>query len=84
MDSGEIVGPNTSGEIRLKAACITEGYHSNKAESLAMWDNEGYFCTGDIGYYDEDNCFYVVDRIKEMLKFQSWHVGDIILVTYLF
>lgn len=39
-----------------------------------MWDTNGWLKTGDIAYFDEDGYFYIVDRIKEMLKFQSFHV----------
>lgn len=44
------------------------GYY--KMDSVAAWDADGWLKTGDIVYYDKDFCFYVVDRIKEMLKFR--------------
>lgn len=44
-------------------------------DSTDAWDTEGWLKTGDVAYYDEDLCFYIVDRIKEMLKFQSWHIA---------
>ncbi|KAF2886723.1 hypothetical protein ILUMI_19450, partial [Ignelater luminosus] len=34
-------------------------------------------------YYDDDYCFYVVDRIKDMLKFQGWQIAPAKLETIL-
>jgi len=35
---------------------------------------DGWFKTGDIGYYDENHWVYVVDRQKEMFKYDGNHV----------
>ena len=32
-----------------------------------------------MGYYDKDNCLYIIDRIKDLMKYQSWHVVPAIL-----
>lgn len=52
------------------------GYYNLPKETADVWDDDGYFKTGDIGYYDEDQCFYVVDRIKEMFKYKMWPVRN--------
>lgn len=54
-----------------------KGYY-NLPSSVAF-DEDGYLKTGDVVYYDEDFCFFVVDRIKEMLKYRSWHVAPAML-----
>lgn len=40
-------------------------------DSSKDFDADGYFKTGDIVQYDEDKCFYIMDRIKELLKYQG-------------
>ena len=35
------------------------------AESI---DSEGWFHSGDIGYYDDHGDFYIINRIKEVIK----------------
>lgn len=77
LDSQEIVGPYKRGELHLKTKYQMVGYHN--LDSSVSWDEEGWLKTGDVVYYDEDFCFYIVDRIKEMLKFQSWHVAPAFL-----
>ncbi|XP_017786046.1 PREDICTED: luciferin 4-monooxygenase-like [Nicrophorus vespilloides] len=66
------VGMNEHGEIRYKSQCQMNGYYN--MDSSEGFDSDGFVATGDVGYYDEDFCFYVVDRIKEMLKFRSYHI----------
>lgn len=56
----------------MKSEFIMNGYYN--LNSSNCWDEDGWLHTGDIVYYDSDNCFYHVDRIKEMLKYKSWHV----------
>lgn len=53
------------------------GYYN--LDSSDCFDSEGWLKTGDIVYYDEDYCFYVVDRIKEMLKYKSFHIVPAVL-----
>ena len=49
-----------------------QGYY--KLDSSEVFDKDGFLKTGDVGYYDEDGYLYVVERIKEMFKYQSWHI----------
>ncbi|KAF2895841.1 hypothetical protein ILUMI_10337 [Ignelater luminosus] len=49
------------------------GYYN--MDSSKCWDADGWLKTGEVSYYDEDNCFYIVDRMKDMLKFQSWYLA---------
>lgn len=48
-------------------------------DSSSCWDEDGFLKTGDVAYFDEDFCFYIVDRIKELLKFRSLHVVPAVL-----
>lgn len=72
LETNENLGPNKPGEIRVKTKHRMNGYYKN--DCSAVYDEDGYLRTGDVVYYDDDFCLYVVERIKEMLKFQCWHV----------
>lgn len=48
-------------------------------DSSSAYDSEGFIKSGDIAYYDEENCFYIVDRIKEMFKYKGWHILPAVL-----
>ncbi|KAF2893947.1 hypothetical protein ILUMI_12221 [Ignelater luminosus] len=72
-ETEELLGPYQKGEIRVKTEFCMNGYHN--IDSSDCWDSDGFLKTGDILYYDEDYCFYVVDRIKHMLKFQGYQIA---------
>ena len=42
--------------------------------TAATIDQDGFLHTGDIGFYDENECFYVVDRLKELIKYNALQV----------
>ncbi|KAK4873030.1 hypothetical protein RN001_015059 [Aquatica leii] len=81
IETEEALGPNQQGELRLKTDYCLNGYYNIDASDC--WDKDGWYRTNDLVYYDEDKCFYVVDRLKEFLKFQSWHVPPSLLETIL-
>lgn len=61
--------PARSGEpgtIYLKGPSITPGY-ANRPEATAEAINDGWLCTGDIGYLDEEGYLYVLDRRSDLI-----------------
>lgn len=73
-ENGNSLGPNQRGELCFKGTRVMAGYIGDKQATSAMIDEEGWLQTGDIGYYDEDLQFYVVDRIKELIKWKGFQV----------
>lgn len=52
-------------------------YHNNPEATANTIDPDGWLSTGDIGYYNEKKDFYIVDRIKELIKVQGYQVNGI-------
>lgn len=44
------------------------GYHNNEKTTKETLNSKGWLLTGDVGYYDEDEYFFMVDRTKELIK----------------
>ncbi|CRK87334.1 CLUMA_CG001136, isoform A [Clunio marinus] len=72
-EAGNNLGPNIKGEICVKPKELFLGY-LHEPEMTKQGIKDGWIHSGDIGYFDEDGFLYVVDRIKDMLKFNSFQV----------
>jgi long-chain acyl-CoA synthetase len=55
------------GEIAIRAAANIKGYWRNPAATEALFTADGYVRTGDIGYLDEDDYLFIVDRKKDII-----------------
>lgn len=74
-ETGEDVGERELGEVWLYGPQVMKGYLGKESATAAMIDAEGWLHTGDIGYVDEDGYLYVVDRIKELIKYKGMQVA---------
>ncbi|KAE9383271.1 acetyl-CoA synthetase-like protein [Gymnopus androsaceus JB14] len=63
------------GELCLKGPNITIGYHNRPEANAATFDAEGYMHTGDIVQVDDEGFIYVVDRMKELIKYNGFQVA---------
>jgi len=59
------------GEILCKGPNIMLGYYKNPELTAEVIDADGYFHTGDIGFFDENDFLTVTDRKKEIFKLSS-------------
>lgn len=74
LSTGEALGPNKEGEICAKGPLVMAGYLGDAVSTQLTVDPEGWLHTGDIGYYDEEHYFYIVDRLKELIKYKAFQV----------
>uniref|UniRef100_A0A182RE74 Luciferin 4-monooxygenase n=1 Tax=Anopheles funestus TaxID=62324 RepID=A0A182RE74_ANOFN len=74
ITSGKLLGPNEPGELYFKGTQIMKGYIGNEKETKQTIDQNGWLRTGDIGYYDEDGEFFIIDRLKELIKYKGFQV----------
>ena len=87
LETGRNVGPNQRGELCFKGPPIMKGYHGDLRATSASLDADGFLHTGDVGYYDEDGFFFIVDRMKELIKYKGYQVGSLSFIlkrTHLF
>jgi 4-coumarate--CoA ligase len=72
-EKGENLGPNEQGEICTKTPVMFSGYFKDP-EKTAEATKDGWVYSGDIGYFDDDGFLFIVDRKKDMLKFNNFQV----------
>ncbi|KAJ6593925.1 4-coumarate-CoA ligase [Mycena capillaripes] len=72
-DAGNDCPPDTPGEVLVQGPIVTKGYFNNP-EANADSFKDGYFCTGDIGFFKGDR-LHIVDRKKELIKYKGLQVA---------
>jgi acyl-CoA synthetase (AMP-forming)/AMP-acid ligase II len=65
-EDGSLLPHGERGEIVVRSSLVMAGYHRDP-EATAQASAHGWHHTGDIGYLDDDNYLYIVDRAKDMV-----------------
>ncbi|MEU6538047.1 4-coumarate--CoA ligase family protein [Streptomyces sp. NPDC047000] len=74
-DPGKDLGPGEAGEILIRGPQVMKGYLGRPDATAAMIDEDGWLHTGDIGRVDDDGWLFVVDRVKELIKYKGYQVA---------
>lgn len=75
-----------AGEICIRGPNVMLGYLNNQKATEDTIDKDGFVHTGDIGMVDEDGYYYIVDRLKELIKYNGYQVPpaelEALLITH--
>lgn len=74
-DGSTITTPHTEGEMCYRGLNVTMGYARELADLALGDERNGYIRTGDLAYFDEDGCYYIVGRMGRFLKLFGMRVG---------
>ncbi|MCJ7421448.1 class I adenylate-forming enzyme family protein [Sphingomicrobium astaxanthinifaciens] len=66
-DDGKRLPAGQTGEIAIRSAATIKGYWGDEEATAAAYTDDGFFRTGDIGYLDEEDYLYIVDRMKNII-----------------
>ncbi len=86
VTSGAELEPHQEGEICIRGPQVMKGYLNRPDATSSMIDADGWLHTGDIGYVDEHGGFFVVDRLKELIKYKGLQIApaelEAVLLTH--
>jgi len=69
------LGRNEDGEIWIRGPQVMKGYLNNPEATRSSIDDDGFFHTGDIGHIDNHDRYFIVDRLKELIKYKGFQVA---------
>jgi acyl-CoA synthetase (AMP-forming)/AMP-acid ligase II len=67
-------GLSETGELLFKGPNVMAGYLNNEKATRETIDDEGWLHTGDMARVDANGCVYIVDRLKELIKYKGYQV----------
>ncbi|TVL89035.1 AMP-binding protein [Streptomyces sp. SAJ15] len=72
---GRELGVGETGELWLRGPQVMKGYLGRASETAAMVDADGWLHSGDVGRIDAEGWVYIVDRVKELIKYKGYQVA---------
>ena len=73
-ETEEDVAEGEEGEIWIRGPQVMKGYLNNPAATAETLVEDGWLRTGDIARIDENGFTFIVDRLKELIKYKGYQV----------
>uniref|UniRef100_A0A1J3D0K2 4-coumarate--CoA ligase n=1 Tax=Noccaea caerulescens TaxID=107243 RepID=A0A1J3D0K2_NOCCA len=73
--SGSFLPPGNRGELWIQGPGVMKGYLNNPEATQMTLVEGSWLRTGDIAYFDEDGYLFIVDRIKETIKYKGFQIA---------
>jgi non-ribosomal peptide synthetase component E (peptide arylation enzyme) len=67
--------------LRLRFCDVAAGYAGDPGATSSTLEPDGWLRTGDLCYIDEEGFLFVVDRLKELIKYKGYQVNSVILIS---
>ena len=75
VETGKTLGVDQVGEIWVRGPQMSHGYLNLPAQTKKMFTDNGWVRTGDIGKQDADGFLYIIDSLKELIKYKANQVA---------
>ncbi|KAE9059974.1 hypothetical protein PF010_g30400 [Phytophthora fragariae] len=75
LDTDVDLSANQRGELLIRSPGVMKRYLNNPQATREVPTADGFVRTGDVGYIDQDGYIFIVDRIKELIKYKGHQVA---------
>ncbi|KAK2661530.1 hypothetical protein Ddye_000104 [Dipteronia dyeriana] len=76
-ETGEALPPRREGEIWIRGPTVMKGYIGDPGATSETLLKDGWMRTGDLCYIDEAGFLFIVDRLKELIKYKGYQVAPV-------
>jgi long-subunit acyl-CoA synthetase (AMP-forming) len=76
--TGEPLAVGQKGELLVRGPAVMTGYVGDDEANASAFDSQGWLKTGDLCYIDQDGFLFVVDRLKELIKYKGYQVWGLV------
>lgn len=83
VTTGAPLGRNQDGEILIRGPHVMKGYLNADEATAKVLEPDGFLRTGDLGHVDDNGELFIVDRIKELIKYKGQQVSPVELEAVL-
>jgi acyl-CoA synthetase (AMP-forming)/AMP-acid ligase II len=73
--TGQDAPASEPGELWIHGPQVMRGYLNNPEATARTIDAQGWLRTGDVGRVDEEGAFFIVDRVKELIKYKGYQIA---------
>ncbi|KAL3748050.1 hypothetical protein ACJRO7_009297 [Eucalyptus globulus] len=73
--TGDALPPGQRGELWLRGPTIMKGYVGDEKATAETINSDGWLRTGDLCYIDSVGFLFIVDRLKELIKYKAYQVA---------
>ncbi|KNA24856.1 hypothetical protein SOVF_011700 [Spinacia oleracea] len=84
--TGSCMKPGKAGELLLRGPGVMKGYLNNRIATELTIEEDGWLHTGDIVYFDYDGYLYIIDRLKDIIKYKGFQIApadlEVILMSH--
>ena len=86
LATGAELEPGDAGEVLVRGPQVMKGYLGQPEATRISLEADGWLHTGDVGYADAEGYLYIVDRVKEIIKYKAYQVApaelEAVLMTH--
>jgi acyl-CoA synthetase (AMP-forming)/AMP-acid ligase II len=86
LQTRDDVGVGEHGELLVRGPQVMAGYLNRPEATAEALDTDGWLHTGDVGFVDADGFYFIVDRLKEFIKYKGYQVApaelEAVLLTH--
>ncbi len=75
LESGAEVADGERGELCVRGPNVMQGYYGDADATASTIDADSWLHTGDVAYRDAEGALYIVDRVKELIKYKGMQVA---------